>query len=76
MKDVEMKMKVLTKETMSDVSVAVNKAIQSASSDIRSAIETAYYAGYTDGKKDARNEGKKIPTTPSWDVIEEILIRT
>lgn len=77
MRDVEMKIKVLTKETVGDVSATVNKAIQSASSDIRSAIEAAYYAGYNDGKRDALNEKRKIPVvTPSLDIVQEILIRT
>ena len=76
MRDAEMKIKVLTKEAMADVGVTLNKAVQSASSDIKSAIEAAYYTGYNDGRKDAHNEGRKVPTTPSWDTIEEILIRT
>ena len=76
MRDAEMKIKVLTKEAMGDIGVTLNKSIQSASSDIKSAIEAAYFTGYNDGKKDARNEGRKVPITPSWDTIEEILIRT
>lgn len=75
MKDVEMKMKLLTKEAMGDVGVAINKAIQSASSDIRSAIETAYYEGYNDGKREATKKAP-CPHRVTFEEIHEVLVRT